>query len=378
MKVGEGTVKVCKLTLLPCSISVHVRGRDAGNDATKKIPPENNRWLPFVGKRVSTTLNIKSLQRTYVRLCHSIDKVCILPSSDERVRFFYVPADSLYNIKRSRSTLPLTAHHIGYMAIHRIQQEDNTNSFSPSEEEDFGAFIERVLRRSRIQIQEIAAQFPQHLKTWNRFTYSHLVGESKRTPLFEELLPLYQALVIGGVHFSVAERNQFLALARLKVEHRSPGKGVTHPTEQQWRSLHAALAEFDQMPLFPPGDQGSARTTCTQSLPPLQEDRRHLLGRDDWIQEMRAYLHGSLPKKLVVIQATLGAGKFSALNFLRRSLEENGAYRLIFFTCPSPSSLTHEEQLDLFWRRLWRILVYTCRRCNRQEESGSSLLLMSQ
>jgi hypothetical protein len=126
------------------------------------------------------------------------------------------------------------------MAIHRIQQEDTTESSSPSEEEDFGAFIERVRRRSRIQIQEIAAQFPLYLEKWNRFTYSHLVGERKRTPLFEELLPLYQALVISGVHFSVAERNQFLALARLKVEHRSPGKGVIHPTEQQWRSLHAA------------------------------------------------------------------------------------------------------------------------------------------
>ncbi len=151
-----------------------------------------------------------------------------------------------------------------------------------------------------------------------------------------------------GVHFSVAERDQFLTLARLKVEHRSPGKGVTHPTEQQWRSLHAALAEFDQMPLFPTGDQGPAGTTSSQSLPPLQEDRRHLVGRDGWIQEMRAYLHASLPKKPLVIQATLEAGKSSTLNLLRCSLEESGDYRFIFFTCPSPSSLTHEEQLDLF------------------------------
>jgi thymidylate kinase len=63
---------------------------------------------------------------------------------------------------------------------------------------------------------------------------------------------------------------------------------------------------------------------------------------------MRAYLHVSLPKKLIVIQATLGAGKSSALNLLRRSLEESGDYRFIFFTCSSPSNLTHEEQLDLF------------------------------
>jgi hypothetical protein len=63
---------------------------------------------------------------------------------------------------------------------------------------------------------------------------------------------------------------------------------------------------------------------------------------------MRAYLHASLPKKPLVIQATLEAGKSSTLNLLRCSLEESGDYRFIFFTCPSPSSLTHEEQLDLF------------------------------
>ncbi len=234
------------------------------------------------------------------------------------------------------------------MAIHRVQQEDTTGSFSPSEEEDFGTFIERVRGRSRIQIQEVAAQFPQYLETWNRFTYSHLVGERKRTPLFDELLPLYQALVISGVHFSAAERNQFLTLARLKIESRSPRKGATHPTEQEWQSLHAALAAFDLLPLFPTSDRMAAISSASQSLPPLQEDQRHLIGRDSWIQEMRTYLHGPLPKKLVVIQATLGAGKSSALNLLRRSLEESGDYQFIFFTCPSPSSMTHEEQLDQF------------------------------
>ena len=49
------------------------------------------------------------------------------------------------------------------MAIHRMQQENAVAAFSPSEEEDFGAFIERIRRRSRIQIQEVVAQFPEYL-----------------------------------------------------------------------------------------------------------------------------------------------------------------------------------------------------------------------
>ena len=232
------------------------------------------------------------------------------------------------------------------MAIHRMGQENTVGSFSPSEEEDFGAFLEYIRRRSRIQIQEVVAQFPEHLKAWDRFTYSHLVGERKRTPLFEELLPLYKALVVSGVHFSAAERNYFLALARLKIESKLQRKGVPYPTEQQWRSLYAAFAAFDQLPLYPASDQRPARSQGLQPVPLLQEDRRHLVGRDGWIEDMHVYLGAPLPKKLVVVQATMGAGKSSGLNLLRRSLEERGTYQIIFFVCASPSNMTHEEHLD--------------------------------
>jgi hypothetical protein len=221
------------------------------------------------------------------------------------------------------------------MAIHRMQQENTLSSFSPAEEEDFGAFIERIRRRSRIQIQEVVAQFPEYLKEWDRFTYSHLVGERKRTPLFEELLPLYQALVVSGVHFGAAERNHFLALARLKIESKHPRKGTSHPTEQQWQSLRAAFAEFDQLPLYPASDHGVTGLPTVQPFPPLREDRGHLIGHDDWIQDMQVSLHALLPKKLVVVQATMGAGKSSGLNLLRRSLEESGDSRIIFFACGS-------------------------------------------
>lgn len=232
------------------------------------------------------------------------------------------------------------------MAIHRIQQENAVSAFSPSEEEDFGAFIERIRRRSRIQIQEVVAQFSEYLKAWDRFTYSHLVGERKRTPLFEELLPLYKALVVSGVHFSAAERNHFLALARLKIESKPQRKGVPTPTEQQWRSLHADFAAFDQLPMYAASDQSTARSPGLQPVPPLQEDRRHLVGRDSWIEEMHSYLSAPLSKKLVVVQAAMGAGKSSGLHLLRRSLEERDTYQIIFFVCASPSNLTYEEHLD--------------------------------
>ena len=232
------------------------------------------------------------------------------------------------------------------MAIHRIQQENAVGAFSPSEEEDFGAFIERIRRRSRIQIKEVVSQFPEYLETWDRFTYAHLVGERRRTPLFEELLPLYKALVVSGVHFSAAERNHSLALARIKIESKPQRKGVPYPTEQQWRSLLADFAAFDQLPLYPASDQSAASSQGPQPVPPLQEDRRHLVGRDGWIEDMHSYLGAPLPKKLVVVQAAMGAGKSSGLHLLRRSLEERAIYQIIFFVCASPSNMTHEEHLD--------------------------------
>src|SRR5438105_2744790 len=106
------------------------------------------------------------------------------------------------------------------MATYHTGQANTIGSFSPLEE-DFGAFIERIRRRCRVQINEVAALFPTYLPTWNRFTYSHTIGERKRLPRFEELLPLYQSLVIAGVQFSAAERNRYLALARQRIERAS-------------------------------------------------------------------------------------------------------------------------------------------------------------
>src|SRR5712692_4595680 len=106
-------------------------------------------------------------------------------------------------------------HERGYhiMAIQHIQPGERSPVYQTMQE-DFGALIDRVRRRSRIEIQEIAALFPKFLPEWDRYTYTHTAGERKRTPRVKELFPLYQALVISGVHFTPAERNQFVALAR--------------------------------------------------------------------------------------------------------------------------------------------------------------------
>jgi tetratricopeptide (TPR) repeat protein len=239
------------------------------------------------------------------------------------------------------------------MAIHRIQQDTPIVTFSPPEE-DFGTFIERIRRRSRIQIQEVVALFSTYLneqscgKKWDRFTYSHLINDRKRRPRFEELLPLYKCLVLSGVHFSASERNHYLFLAWQVNE--KPQTDTPFPVQGQWALLLNDFADFDQLPLIAEGEQipqQNERSTL-HLVPPLQEERRHLVGRDQWVHEMQRHVSDDLPKKLVVIQAALGAGKSSALHLLRRSLEERDHYYPFFFTCASPVNMTAEEYLDRF------------------------------
>ena len=241
-----------------------------------------------------------------------------------------------------------------YMALHHIQQNAALDSYTP-DEEDFGAFIERIRRRNRIQIKEIADLFPFYLneqvcgKKWDRFTYTHLVGERKRRPRMQELLPLYRCMVRAGVHFSPAERNRYLLLARQIIEELP--KSAPFPAEGRWAALLDDFVAFDQLPREAPLERRGAHSDGIRLIPrtsALQEERRHLVGRDNWVHDMHKHVSSDPPKKLVVIQAAMGAGKSSALHLLRRSLEEQGGYHLFFFACASPVDMTPEEYLDRF------------------------------
>ncbi len=240
------------------------------------------------------------------------------------------------------------------MALQRVQQSSALIHYKPNEE-DFGAFIERIRRRSRVQIKEIAAFFPTYLseqicgKKWDRFTYTHLVGERKRRPRIQELLPLYKCLVRAGVHFSTAERNHFLLLAWQIIEESAAGDIL--PLEGRWATLLDNFAAFDQLPRFPEQERPGLRPDGLRPVPrtsSLQEESRHLVGRDSWVRAMQKYMTADPPKKLVVIQAASGAGKSSVLHLLRRSLEEQGGYHLFFFSCATLTHMTADEYLERF------------------------------
>jgi hypothetical protein len=223
---------------------------------------------------------------------------------------------------------------------------ENTKLLSPADE-DFGAFLERIRRRSRIQILEVVEYLPGYLVGWDRFTYSRLES-GRRAPRFEELVPLYQALVTSGVHFKLEERYRFLELARQKIDGKKSRRARPH-TETEWKLLQMQLAQFeeDSHEQVEVHDQSLAGHVRISSPRLLTGDVRHLMGREGWLQTMHAYLQTDLPKKLVVVHGPMGIGKSSGFSLLLRWLVDAGKFQVIVFSCPAPGvGVTAEECLD--------------------------------
>lgn len=123
------------------------------------------------------------------------------------------------------------------------------------------------------------------------------------------------------------------------------------------------------------GIQELASSLQTQSLPPtrweksspfggplqnegsvgmggLEEDQRHLVGRENWVSEMQTYVLAKPAKKLVVVQAALGAGKSSSLHLLSRTLRKQLNASFFFLPCTSSVNMTAEEHLTRFLAEL--------------------------
>ncbi len=217
---------------------------------------------------------------------------------------------------------------------------------SPADE-DFGTFLERIRRRSRIQILEVVEYLPGYLVGWDRFTYGRLES-GRRAPRFEELVSLYQALVASGVHFIFEERYQFLELARQKIDSKQSRRARPH-TETEWKLLQMQLAQFEQDShnQIEVHDENVASHDHIPSPRLLTGDIRHLVGREGWLESMYTYLQTDLPKKLVVVHGPMGIGKSSGFSLLLRWLLDTGKFQVIVFPCPAPGvGVTAEECLD--------------------------------
>lgn len=169
----------------------------------------------------------------------------------------------------------------------------------------FGAFLKSL--RSRYSIRQ--AQVLAHLPHWTQANFSR-VENDEQAPPFDQLAAIYAALCQAGAELTPQDRQQFLALARVRIEIKK--SHLDRKSDQEWEALRVTLSQYDHR-----SATLEALTTHQERLlahPGLMETR-HLLGRADWLASVITTLQ-TRSRKIVVLQGPSGIGKSSELHRL--------------------------------------------------------------
>src|SRR5260370_41711948 len=106
----------------------------------------------------------------------------------------------------------------------------------------FRAFVTILPDRHGItQIQVL-----KHLPFWDQSVYSR-VEKDKVAPAFAQLPHIYEALHRAGVELTLQDRQQYLVLARRKIE--AMRTRHEHRTESDWEKVRGTLAQIDHAPV---------------------------------------------------------------------------------------------------------------------------------
>src|SRR6266568_8383598 len=193
----------------------------------------------------------------------------------------------------------------------------------------FGAFLRYLREREQLQQQEVSETFPEIFRTYNVPTLTadmyRKLERGKRAPQFDELFRLYVSFTAGnGMLLSPEERRTYVRLARLKIESLQRRRPKLRP-DSEWRLLEIQLAQADQDTLLEDSTEDSerARNVRAQAQHTLSFDTSYIVGREAWHTTMLSYLGAAPPKKLVVVQGMMGAGKKSSIKILLQSLLEH-------------------------------------------------------
>ena len=176
-----------------------------------------------------------------------------------------------------------------------------------------GAFLKMLRDRHGIGQAEVLERLPG----WQQSAYSR-VEKDTRAPTFDQLVPIYRALAQAGVRLTLQDRQQFVLLARRKIESRKTRH--ERKSDADWEELQRTLAEIDRFPVETPR-QGQARVS--RRVKPRFAESRHLVGREEWLASVIARLQDPLPKKLLILQGPVGIGKSSELHRLANHFLQN-------------------------------------------------------
>jgi hypothetical protein len=211
----------------------------------------------------------------------------------------------------------------------------------------FGAHLEYVRNRRGHSRQEVGDALPEYFKEYNitfptsnpRDMY-YKTEKGVRATQFEELIPLYAALIGCGIRQSAQERHTFVRLARLKLE-TLPRKRPKLRPDSEWEWLEAELAKIDHQ-------KSPAQSAFDALLSENAFDIGHVVGRETWLKTALSYLHTTPPKKLIIIQAMMGMGKTTCLKLLLHALSEQDRYQPILHLFSDQEDMTSEDHLDNF------------------------------
>jgi len=235
----------------------------------------------------------------------------------------------------------------------------------------FGALLQslrdRVGYTQEQLVEAIAPAFRQaQVPELGVKTYGNLERD-ERYPHLRELWPLFKGLVeYCHVQLTAQDGRDFYELARQKIS----ASKKWRCRESDWQELEERIAASIGIP---PGEalseQSSGATRKTgrpaeakeearkRLLDQLDQDTSHILGRDGWLERMLSFLEPEMSarKKVIVLQAALGAGKTSCLKLLQKRLVEDAeGTRVLLHTCKGtvgPEALFREktpaEHLDV-------------------------------
>src|SRR6266568_6288262 len=188
------------------------------------------------------------------------------------------------------------------------------------DEHAFGAFLIALrsrVRGKRAKQKDIVTLLPG----WTISSYSRLEN-GELAPRFDQLRSLYQAFRNVGVRFSPDARQQLIDLARKRIVLQRTHKDLR--SDAEWAQLRFELARMDGLIDISTGQSVLASR-------PLLTETSHLIGREQWREEVIDVLKKQQRKKLLVIGGPPGVGKSSELNWLAGQIlrRPSPSYRVI-------------------------------------------------
>ena len=208
-----------------------------------------------------------------------------------------------------------------------------------------GAFLKMLRDRHGLAQSEVL----KHLPGWQQSAYSK-VEKDTRSPVFEQLLPIYRALAQAGVQMTLQDRQQFVLLARRKIE--SMKTRHERKTDADWEELRRMLASIDGLP-----EASAPRPTAplARGRPPLRRETGHLAGRGAWLDSLVAAIKGESPMKVIVVQGAPGSGKTSELYRIAERFQQCiPRYHVVLGEPPSRMRITSRASIRSAMVGAWR------------------------